>query len=78
MSRVRDSSQLTPLHLAVQSGSEIIVRNLLLAGARINDLTLTKQTSLHMAAERDHAAIASVLIENAVPYSAVDDQRNNG
>lgn len=27
-SRIQDSSQLTPLHLAVQSGSEIIVRNL--------------------------------------------------
>lgn len=27
-SRVQDSSKLTPLHLAVQAGSEIIVRNL--------------------------------------------------
>lgn len=27
-SRVQDSAKLTPLHLAVQAGSEIIVRNL--------------------------------------------------
>ena len=27
-SRVQDSTQLTPLHIAVQAGSEIIVRNL--------------------------------------------------
>lgn len=27
-SRVQDASKLTPLHLAVQAGSEIIVRNL--------------------------------------------------
>lgn len=31
-SRVQDASKLTPLHLAVQAGSEIIVRNLVCAG----------------------------------------------
>lgn len=31
-SRVQDASKLTPLHLAVQAGSEIIVRNLVRAG----------------------------------------------
>lgn len=30
-SRVQDASKLTPLHLAVQAGSEIIVRNLVCA-----------------------------------------------
>lgn len=30
-SRVQDASKLTPLHLAVQAGSEIIVRNLVSA-----------------------------------------------
>lgn len=29
-SRVQDSAKLTPLHLAVQAGSEIIVRNLVM------------------------------------------------
>lgn len=31
-SRVQDASKLTPLHLAVQAGSEIIVRNLVCTG----------------------------------------------
>lgn len=31
-SRVQDASKLTPLHLAVQAGSEIIVRNLVRTG----------------------------------------------
>lgn len=31
-SRVQDASKLTPLHLAVQAGSEIIVRNLVGTG----------------------------------------------
>jgi ankyrin repeat protein len=46
-SRVKDNTQRTPLHLAAESGSEMIVRNLLLAGAQINDLTSQKQTGIH-------------------------------
>ncbi|XP_067934786.1 rabankyrin-5-like [Watersipora subatra] len=76
-SRMRDSGQLAPLHLAVKAGSEIIVRNLLLAGANVNDLTLSKQTALHIAALHDHSAIASILIENGVNFSHIDDHRNN-
>lgn len=34
-SRVQDASKLTPLHLAVQAGSEIIVRNLVSATAAL-------------------------------------------
>jgi ankyrin repeat protein len=46
-SRVKDNTQRTPLHLAAESGSEMIVRNLILAGAQINDLTSQKQTGIH-------------------------------
>uniref|UniRef100_A0A8C7BGU5 Rabankyrin-5 n=1 Tax=Neovison vison TaxID=452646 RepID=A0A8C7BGU5_NEOVI len=76
-SRVQDASKLTPLHLAVQAGSEIIVRNLLLAGARVNELTKHRQTALHLAAQQDLPTICSVLLENAVDFAAVDENGNN-
>uniref|UniRef100_H9H7M3 Ankyrin repeat and FYVE domain containing 1 n=1 Tax=Monodelphis domestica TaxID=13616 RepID=H9H7M3_MONDO len=71
------SVQLTPLHLAVQAGSEIIVRNLLLAGANVNELTKHRQTALHLAAQQDLPTICSVLLENGVDFSAVDENGNN-
>ncbi|XP_067130283.1 rabankyrin-5 [Centruroides vittatus] len=76
-SRVQDSSQLTPLHLAVEAGSEIIVRNLILAGANINDLTPQKQSALHLAAIKDRHTLCSVLLENGIMFDAVDNNLNN-
>ncbi|XP_030392208.1 rabankyrin-5 isoform X3 [Gopherus evgoodei] len=76
-SRVQDASKLTPLHLAVQAGSEIIVRNLLLAGAKVNELTKHRQTALHLAAQQDLPIICSVLLENGVDFAAVDENGNN-
>ncbi|CAH1801017.1 unnamed protein product [Owenia fusiformis] len=75
-SKVMDSQQLSPLHLAVQVGSEMIVRNLLLAGAMINDVTPQSQTTLHLAAIHDRPVIASILIENNINYDAVDSNAN--
>ncbi|KAL7987017.1 hypothetical protein Chor_005936, partial [Crotalus horridus] len=76
-SRVQDTSKLTPLHLAVQAGSEIIVRNLLLAGARVNELNKHRQTALHLAAQQDLPTICSVLLENGIDFAAVDENKNN-
>uniref|UniRef100_A0A8C6X6D1 Ankyrin repeat and FYVE domain containing 1 n=1 Tax=Naja naja TaxID=35670 RepID=A0A8C6X6D1_NAJNA len=76
-SRVQDTSKLTPLHLAVQAGSEIIVRNLLLAGARISELNKHRQTALHLAAQQDLPTICSVLLENGIDFAAVDENKNN-
>ncbi|XP_056141328.1 rabankyrin-5 isoform X2 [Lampris incognitus] len=76
-SRVQDTAKLTPLHLAVQAGSEIIVRNLLLAGAKVNELTKHRQTALHLAAQQDLATICSVLLENGVDFAAEDENGNN-
>ncbi|XP_029546207.1 rabankyrin-5 [Salmo trutta] len=76
-SRVQDAAKQTPLHLAVQAGSEIIVRNLLLAGAKVNELTKHRQTALHLAAQQDLATICSVLLENGVDFTAVDENGNN-
>ena len=50
----------------------------LLAGAMVNDLTVNRQTALHIAAVYDHSTIASILIENGVDFSALNDDRNNG
>ncbi|KAJ7308916.1 hypothetical protein JRQ81_008193 [Phrynocephalus forsythii] len=76
-SRVQDASKLTPLHLAVQAGSEIIVRNLLLAGAKVNELNKHRQTALHLATQQDLPTICSVLLENGVDFAAVDENGNN-
>lgn len=76
-SRVQDSSKYTPLHLAVQVGSEMILRNLLLAGANINEITVQNQTALHIAAANDHHLLCQILIENAINYDAVDTDLNN-
>lgn len=76
-SRVQDSAKLTPLHLAVQAGSEIIVRNLLLAGAKINEMTKHRQTALHLAAQQDLSTICSVLLENGIDFAAEDENGNN-
>ncbi|KAJ6655693.1 hypothetical protein lerEdw1_004746, partial [Lerista edwardsae] len=92
-SRVQDASKLTPLHLAVQAGSEIIVRNLvcpveeeseldsirggLLAGAKVNELNKHRQTALHLAAQQDLPTICSVLLENGVDFTAMDENGNN-
>ncbi|XP_061754275.1 rabankyrin-5 isoform X2 [Nerophis ophidion] len=76
-SRVQDAAKLTPLHLAVQAGSEIIVRNLLLAGAKVNELTKHRQTALHLAAQQDLATICSVLLENGIDFAAEDENGNN-
>ncbi|XP_042239177.1 rabankyrin-5-like isoform X2 [Homarus americanus] len=76
--RTQDQLSLTPLHLATLSGSEMIVRNLLLAGSgAISELTPQKQTVLHLAAAHDHPHLASIFIENGVNVDAVDDNLNN-
>lgn len=45
-SRVHDVNQLTPLMLASNSENEMIIRNLILAGARMNDRDSTQRTAL--------------------------------
>ncbi|KAL3858016.1 hypothetical protein ACJMK2_012632 [Sinanodonta woodiana] len=76
-SKVHDSKKLTPLHLAVQVGSEMIVRNLLLAGVDVNAKTSNGQTALHLAAIKDCSTICTVLLENGIDFDAVDDNQNN-
>ena len=76
-SKTTDSHKLSPLLLAVQVGNEMMVRNLLLAGAGLGDRTLAGQTGLHLAAEADHDQIASVLLTNNIDFAAADEDGNN-
>ena len=54
-----------------------MVRNLLLAGASPGERTLSGQTGLHLAAESENDAIASILLNNNIDWSAVDEDGNN-
>jgi len=76
-SKTTDSNKLAPILLAVQVGNEMMVRNLLLAGASTAERTLTGQTGLHLAAEADSAEIAGVLLANSIDFAAVDERGNN-
>ena len=76
-SKTGDSNKLAPLLLAVQTSSEMMVRNLLLAGASAGERTLTGQTGLHLAAESDSDQIASILLANGVDFAALDEDGNN-
>ena len=55
----------------------MIVRNLLLAGAFINETTPQKQTPLHLAALHDHPSLASIFLENNMNFDALDNNLNN-
>lgn len=62
-SRVQDVTQTPPLLLATNTGSEVLVRSLILAGARINDTDNHRNTALHTAAKAGHAAVVSALLQ---------------
>jgi ankyrin repeat protein len=76
-SKTTDSNKLAPVLLAVQVGQEMMVRNLLLAGASTQERSLAGQTGLHLAAESDSNEIASVLLANGIDFNAVDELGNN-
>jgi len=76
-SRVHDVNQITPLMLASQSENEMLIRNLILAGARLNDKDSTQKTALHIAAERGRLCAVQALIQNGCDYDVVDAEGNN-
>lgn len=62
-SRIHDVTQTPPLHLAGISGNEMLVRSLILAGARVNDTDANRNTALHVAAKAGHATVVSALLQ---------------
>lgn len=75
-SRVHDVNQTPPLQLAAASKNEMLVRNLILAGARVNDKDSTSKTALHIACERGNLPAVSALLQNGADYDAVDNDGN--
>uniref|UniRef100_A0A8D8RKA9 Rabankyrin-5 n=2 Tax=Cacopsylla melanoneura TaxID=428564 RepID=A0A8D8RKA9_9HEMI len=76
-SRVQDSTQNTPLHLAATQPNDLLVRNLLLAGARIDERNSHKQTALHIATETGNTEVIAALVQNGCDYNAVDSEGDN-
>ncbi|KAK0087935.1 hypothetical protein PV325_013711 [Microctonus aethiopoides] len=76
-SRVQDVTQTPPLHLAVVSGNEMLVRSLILAGARINDTDAHRNTALHAAAKAGHAAVVAALLQNNINFDSVNTDGDN-
>ncbi|KAK4878403.1 hypothetical protein RN001_010909 [Aquatica leii] len=76
-SRIQDSTLTPPLHLAAQYGDETVVRSLILAGARVEDLDAHKQTALHVASEANNASVIAALIQNHIDYNACNNNGDN-
>ncbi|XP_026813922.1 rabankyrin-5-like [Rhopalosiphum maidis] len=76
-SRVQNELQTTPLHLAVATGNEMLVRSIILAGARVNDQDTMKRTALHVVSEAGHASIVVALLNNNANFDAVDCEGQN-
>ncbi|XP_043067768.1 rabankyrin-5 isoform X1 [Drosophila bipectinata] len=76
-SRVHDANQSTPLHLAAASQNEMITRNLILAGARINERDALQKIPLHTAIELGNLSAVSALIQNNADFDAIDVDGNN-
>ncbi|XP_077288215.1 rabankyrin-5 [Arctopsyche grandis] len=76
-SRVQDAALTPPLLLAAAVGDEILLRSLLLAGARPNDRDAHKQSALHVASKEGHASIVSALLQNGADFDAVDSNGDN-
>ncbi|XP_025406363.1 rabankyrin-5 isoform X2 [Sipha flava] len=76
-SRVQNELQTTPLHLAAATGNEMLVRSIILAGARVNDQDTMKRTALHIASETGHAPIVNALLTNNANFDALDCEGQN-
>ncbi|XP_046739305.1 rabankyrin-5 isoform X1 [Diprion similis] len=76
-SRVQDMTQTPPLHLAAESGNEMLVRSLVLAGARIDDTDAHRNTALHAAARTGHAPVISALLQNNINFDAINADGDN-
>ena len=57
---------------------EMILRNLIVAGASLNERGARQQTALHMAAEREEAAtLTNILLDAGADWALLDDNGNS-
>ncbi|KAM3720279.1 Rabankyrin-5 [Dirofilaria immitis] len=68
----QNESRVTALHLNAQYGSEIIMRNLILAGADVTATSAEGYTPLHIAAYNNHEALCMILLENGAQPNVPD------
>ncbi|KAI6182263.1 hypothetical protein M3Y97_00361200 [Aphelenchoides bicaudatus] len=74
---VNDQSRRTPLHIYAEFGnSEIILRNLLVAGADINEKDSNGRTSLFIAASNNKTDVCQILLENNADSNLTDNEGN--
>ncbi|TGZ60282.1 hypothetical protein CRM22_008617 [Opisthorchis felineus] len=74
---VNDSTQYTPLHLAIIAGvPEDVFRSLLLAGASISSRTPQKHTPLHLCILHNRPELLNCLIENGAEVNEQDSEMN--
>ena len=80
---MQDKSEMTPLHVAATSDQptndklQVIMRNLMLAGANVNASSKSGQTPLHLAAERGSHELCSILVESGNADPNVQDLDGN-
>ncbi|CEF65443.1 BTB/POZ-like domain and FYVE zinc finger domain and Ankyrin repeat and Zinc finger, FYVE/PHD-type domain and BTB/POZ fold domain and BTB/POZ domain and Zinc finger, RING/FYVE/PHD-type domain and Zinc finger, FYVE-related domain and Ankyrin repeat-containing domain-containing protein [Strongyloides ratti] len=73
----QDKYKFTALHLVARTGNEMIMRNLVLAGARLNSVSEKGLTAMHIAAYHGHSTILQILIENGAECNIVDTLGNS-
>ncbi|KAL3108581.1 hypothetical protein niasHT_015503 [Heterodera trifolii] len=73
----QDQERNTALHICSRVGEELILRNLILAGAEINARNASGQTALAIAAMHGHDEICRALLENGADPNIANDDGNN-
>ncbi|VDM29145.1 unnamed protein product [Toxocara canis] len=74
--RTQDGSRVTALHMSAQAGDEMIMRNLILAGAEVNAASAKGFTPLHVAAYNNHESLCMILMENGA-FPNLSDRDGN-
>uniref|UniRef100_A0A914XLN2 Ankyrin repeat and FYVE domain containing 1 n=2 Tax=Plectus sambesii TaxID=2011161 RepID=A0A914XLN2_9BILA len=73
----QDAARLTPLHICADVGDELIMRNLLLAGAHVDALSARGYSPLLISTYNDQPQMCSILLENGADCNSVDKLGNN-
>ncbi|KAL7672268.1 hypothetical protein ACOME3_007159 [Neoechinorhynchus agilis] len=76
-SKTRDSRKLAPIHIVAQTGSELIIRNLILTGCDLNSKSANGDTALHVAARYRKPVICSILLDHGIDLSEKNNDGNN-
>uniref|UniRef100_A0A914GXB1 Ankyrin repeat and FYVE domain-containing protein 1 n=1 Tax=Globodera rostochiensis TaxID=31243 RepID=A0A914GXB1_GLORO len=73
----QDQERNTALHICSRVGDELILRNLILAGAEVNMRNASGQSAVSIATMHGHADICRALLENDADPNIANDDGNN-